>query len=210
VAEARQREKPLNFRSKTDASPGACLRSPRDDGQKLPTGDVGFTLLPALTGRCRRPETCAAACMADTRAFPWARTPGSAVLRCSPALLWLQTLKAGKTQGTDSPSLHCSSALAAPAKPERGEVPSQALYPGSARWARFSCSHCEGSQEECSVPDISRQLSSSNLQASVRVRNRQPMGFRGWPTQPSRLVMVVAPRCRSSAKKKKKKGTERH
>lgn len=38
------------------------------------------------------------------------------------------------------------------------------------------------------------------------------MGFRGWPTQPSRLVMVVAPRCSSSereeGKKKKKKQEE--
>lgn len=61
------------------------------------------------------------------------------------------------------------------------------------------------------IPEISRQFSSSNLQASVRVRKRQPMGFRGWPTQPSRLVMVVAPRCSSSAKyggKKKKVKSE--
>lgn len=31
------------------------------------------------------------------------------------------------------------------------------------------------------------------------------MGFRGWPTQPSRLVMVVAPRCSSSEKEEGKK-----
>lgn len=30
------------------------------------------------------------------------------------------------------------------------------------------------------------------------------MGFRGWPTQPSKLVMVVAPRCSSSAKMEQK------
>lgn len=35
------------------------------------------------------------------------------------------------------------------------------------------------------------------------------MGFRGWPTQPSRLVMVVAPRCSSSEKEEGKKKTKK-
>ena len=62
---------------------------------------------------------------------------GPALLSRSAALLWLQTLKAGKTQGTNSPSLHCSSALAAPAKTEGGKIWS----PGapSARPARRVC-----------------------------------------------------------------------
>lgn len=47
---------------------------------------------------------------------------GPALLSHSPALLWLQTLKARKIQGTNSPSPHCSSALAAPAKVERREI----------------------------------------------------------------------------------------
>lgn len=142
---------------------------------------------------------------------------GPALLSHSPALLWLQTRKTGlgnltgKTQGANSPSPHCSAVLTAPAKAEGGEirspgVPSPRPAPRVCPPAQFSCSHREGSQEEHSVPEISRQFSSSNLQASVRVRKRQPMGFRGWPTQPSKLVMVVAPRCSSSAKNR----TERH
>lgn len=48
------------------------------------------------------------------------------------------------------------------------------------------------------IPEISRQFSSSTRHASVKVRNKHPMGLRGCPTQLSRFVMVVAPLCSSS------------
>ena len=54
------------------------------------------------------------------------------------------------------------------------------------------------------LPDTSRQPSSFRRQASVKVRNRQPIGSRGWPTQPSRFVMVVVPLCNSSGNKQVK------
>lgn len=148
--------------------------------------------LPALTRRCRRPKTCATGCTADTRAFLWTSMPHPcSALAANPG--------AGKTLLLSThylPCLHCSSALAAPAKAERGD--SEPRCPEPQICTHLSHSHQEEIQEEHLVPEISRQFSSSNLQASVRVRKRQPMGFRGWPTQPSRLVMVVAPRCSSS------------
>lgn len=41
-------------------------------------------------------------------------------------------------------------------------------------------------------------LSSSTRHVSVSVMNRQPIGSKGWPTQPSRLVVEVTPLWRSS------------
>lgn len=163
-------------------------------------GNVGFTLLPALTRRCRGVQQ-------DLTPEP-SHGPvclGPALLSCSPALLWLQTLRA-----TNSCSLHCSSCPHCSCKGrERGSSEPRSPEPQSCPRvcppSSVQQQPAGRSQEERSVPEISRQFSSSNLQASVRVRKRQPMGFRGWPTQPSKLVMVVAPRCSSSAKH----GTER-
>ncbi len=48
------------------------------------------------------------------------------------------------------------------------------------------------------LPPVSMVLSSSMRQVSVSVVNRQPIGSKGWPTQPSRLVVEVTPLWRSS------------
>lgn len=49
------------------------------------------------------------------------------------------------------------------------------------------------------IPPVSMVFSSSTRQVSVSVMNKQPMGSRGWPTQPSRFVVEVTPLWRSSA-----------
>lgn len=55
-----------------------------------------------------------------------------------------------------------------------------------------------------SIPPVSMVLSSSTRQVSVSVVKRQPMGSKGWPTQPSRLVVEVTFLWRSSRSRKKK------
>lgn len=143
--------------------------------------------LPALTRRCRRPKTCATGCRADIRAFPWT---------CSALVANPGTEKTLFLSTHYLPCLHCSSALVLLPRQRGGTQESRCPEPQIC--THLSHRQQEVIQEKHLVPEISRQFSSSNLQASVRVRKRQPMGFRGWPTQPSRLVMVVAPRCSSS------------
>ena len=67
-------------------------------------------------------------------------------------------------------------------------------------WRAYACSW-QGVCELCVPVKSSRPPAESSLPVGlvpIRVLNRVPMGSRGWPTQPSGLVVEVTPLCNKS------------